>query len=175
LLPMLERWAAKEPGRMERTALSFGLGDATWRDELVLERYELLYEARLVHEYFRDRRRDVPADLPAFGLSLPLDHRRILATGIGRLRAKLKYRPVLFELLSDTFTLFDLQTAAEAVSGQLLHKQNFRRMILQSGLIEPTGGRSTRRGGRPASEYRLAADAGWERRVSPVRFGGARR
>ncbi|MEL6426074.1 MAG: NAD regulator [Pseudomonadota bacterium] len=175
LLPRLEDWAGQEPSRIDRVSLSFGLRDAGWRDELVLERYELLYEARLVHEYFRDRRRDVPADLPAFGLSLPLDHRRILATGIGRLRAKLKYRPVLFELLSDTFTLFDLQTAAEAVSGQLLHKQNFRRMILQSGLIEPTGGRSTRRGGRPASEYRLAADAGWERRVSPVRFGGARR
>ncbi|SOH94748.1 Uncharacterized conserved protein [Monaibacterium marinum] len=173
LEPRLRKWA-NAAARRDRLNLSFGLEGHPWRDELVLERYELLYEAGLVAEHFHDRGCDVPQDLTGTGRHMPRDHRRILATGIGRLRAKLKYRPVLFELMRETFTLFELQTAAEAVSGQLLHKQNFRRMMMQSGLIEPTGAQTSRRGGRPASEYRFAAEAEWERRVSPVRFGGAR-
>ena len=173
LEPRLRAWATT-PARRERINLSFGLGGQPWRDELVLERYELLYEAGLVAEHHRDRGQPVPEALAAVGRPMPRDHRRILATGIGRLRAKLKYRPVLFELMRETFTLFELQAAAEAVSGQLLHKQNFRRMMMQSGLIEPTGAQTARRGGRPASEYRFASEAQWERRVAPVRFGGAR-
>ncbi|MEO0999287.1 MAG: NAD regulator [Pseudomonadota bacterium] len=174
LAPALAAWAP-EAGARERVALAFGLDGAAWRDELVLERYELLYEARLVAEAWRDRGEEVPATLPPSGDALPRDHRRILATGIGRLRAKLKYRPVLFELMPEAFTLTDLQRAAEAVSGQRLHTQNFRRMVTQSGLVEPTGATSRRRGGRPALEYRFAAGADWEVRVAPVRFGGARR
>ena len=118
---------------------------------------------------------DPPPDLPALGATAPRDHRRILATAIGRLRGKLKYRPVLFELMGETFTLTELQHAAEAVSGMALHKQNFRRMVGRSGMIEPTGTSSTRLGGRPAAEYRFGAEAIWERRAAAVRFGGARR
>ncbi len=182
ILPRLEAWAAEAgagPERRERVEAVFGTrhdGElAGWRDELVLERYELLYSARLVAEAWRDRGEPAPADLPALGAPAPRDHRRILATAIGRLRGKLKYRPVLFELVGETFTLFELQRAAEAVSGVLLHKQNFRRMVERSGLIEPTGTHSTRHGGRPAAEYRFGAEAAWERRARAVRFGGARR
>ncbi len=182
ILPRLGAWAAGPGGgaeRRERVAALFGTvegGDlAGWRDELALERYELLYSARLVPEAWRDRGESVPADLPALGAPAPRDHRRILATAIGRLRGKLKYRPVLFELVGETFTLFELQRAAEAVSGVRLHKQNFRRMVERSGLIEPTGTQSRRHGGRPAAEYRFGDEAAWERRARAVRFGGARR
>jgi len=181
ILPRLEAWAASarasEPAgaRRERVALLFGGDGAPLRDELVLERYELLYEADLVVEAWRDRGAEPPGNLPRLGTPAPRDHRRILATGIGRLRAKLKYRPVLFELVGETFTLFELQRAAEAVSGVALHKQNFRRMVARSGMIEATGGVSTRHGGRPAAEYRFAPEAMWERRAAAVRFGGARR
>jgi hypothetical protein len=178
ILPRLSEWATasgRASERRERLDLLFGTGDAIWRDELALERYELLYSAGLVREAWRDRGENPPADLPALGATAPRDHRRILATAIGRLRGKLKYRPVLFELMGETFTLFELQLAAEAVSGLALHKQNFRRMVKRSGLIEPTGVVSTRLGGRPAAEYRLAAEAIWERRAAAVRFGGARR
>ncbi len=177
ILPRLRAWAEAGPDgtRAERVEVLFGAGDAPWRDELTLERYELLYSARLVREAWRDRGAVPPADLPALGAAAPRDHRRILATGIGRLRGKLKYRPVLFELMGETFTLYELQRAAEAVSGVPLHKQNFRRMVERSGLIEPTGALSTRFGGRPAAEYRLGAEAEWERRAAAVRFGGARR
>ncbi|HUF85856.1 MAG TPA: NAD regulator [Thermohalobaculum sp.] len=178
ILPRLEAWAGETGAaavRRERVAALFGVGGAGWRDELVLERYELLYSARLVAEAWRDRGEPPPVDLPALGAPASRDHRRILATAIGRLRGKLKYRPVLFDLVGETFTLYELQRAAEAVSGVLLHKQNFRRMVERSGLIEPTGTHSSRHGGRPAAEYRFSAEAAWERRAAAVRFGGARR
>lgn len=178
IVPRLTEWAARaghSGERRERLDLLFGTGEAPWRDELTLERYELLYSAGLVREAWRDQGEEPPPDLPALGATAPRDHRRILATAIGRLRGKLKYRPVLFELIGETFTLFELQRAAEAVSGMALHKQNFRRMVERSGLIEPTGAFSSRSGGRPAAEYRLGAEAIWERRAAAVRFGGARR
>ena len=83
------------------------------------------------------------------------DHRRILATGIARLRAKIQYHPVVFELMPDAFTLGRLQTAVEALAGQALHKQNFRRLVMQQDLVEPTGGTDTETGGRPARLYRF--------------------
>ena len=175
ILPRLTAWAGTSAERRERLALVFGAENMPWRDELALERYELLYSARLVAESWRDQGRPVPADLPVLGATARRDHRRILATAIGRLRGKLKYRPVIFELMGEAFTLTELQRAAEAVAGVALHKQNFRRMVERSGLIEPTGGVSTRLGGRPAAEYRFGAEAVWERRAASVRFGGARR
>ena len=73
------------------------------------------------------------------GASMRFDHRRILATAISRLRAKLKYRPVVFELMADEFTLTELQRTVEAISGRHLHKQNFRRLVEGAALVEPTG------------------------------------
>ena len=55
---------------------------------------------------------------------------------MGRLRGKLKYRPVVFELMPPEFTLLELQRTVEAISGTLLHKQNFRRLVEQGGLVE---------------------------------------
>lgn len=175
ILPRLVTWAGDEPRRAGRVAALFGTDGQPWRDELALERYELLYSARLVAEAWRDRGETPPADLPALGTPAPRDHRRILATAIGRLRGKLKYRPVLFELMGERFTLYELQCAAEAISGVALHKQNFRRMVMRSGMIEPTGTFSASHRGRPAAEYRFSAEAAWERRAMAVRFGGARR
>jgi hypothetical protein len=172
VLPRLYDWVAQTPEaplrarRAERLRLCFALDDDPWAPELTLERYELLYGARLVAESWRDRGLPVPPDLPPLGAALPRDHRRILATAIGRLRGKLKYRPVLFELTPPTFTLLELQRAAEAVSGVALHKQNFRRTVERSGLVEPTGTTSLRHGGRPAAEYRYAPAATSERRAA---------
>ncbi|HJW40659.1 MAG TPA: hypothetical protein VJ476_05435, partial [Rhizomicrobium sp.] len=92
--------------RRERVRLCFGLDGMTWDEEKVLERYELLYEAGLVHEAMRDGRKPVVAGAsPALGVSMVFDHRRILATAIARLRGKMKYRPVVFELMPPSFTL----------------------------------------------------------------------
>jgi hypothetical protein len=102
---------------------------------------------------------------------MPLDHRRILATAIARLRAKMKYRPVVFELMPAEFTLTELQRTVEAIAGRHLHKQNFRRLVEATQLVEPTGESSTATGGRPAALYRFRREVLSERPSAGLRFG----
>jgi hypothetical protein len=104
------------------------------------------------------------------GAALIKDHRRIMATAMGRLRGKIKYRPVIFELMPPTFTLYQLQRAAEALAGLRLHKQNFRRLVANEGLVEATGQISGLTGGRPAELFRFRRDVVRERPVSGVRL-----
>lgn len=153
LLPALTRWAGRNAARRHRVDANFG-GKRPWDPIRVLERYELLYEAELVPEYQRDRGRAPDPRLEA-GIELAYDHRRIAATALGRLRGKLKYRPVVFELLPETFTLFRLQRTVEALTGMRLHKQNFRRLIEHGQLLEATGTFDRPARGRPAELFRF--------------------
>jgi len=161
ILPGLAGWAEGAPTGPERTRrrhrieLAFGASDAAWDGERALDRYELLYEAGMVPEAAAS------AALP--GPAMRLDHRRILATAIGRLRAKIRYRPVVFELMPETFTLLQLQRAVEALGGERLHKQNFRRLVEQTGLVEGTGRRESQTGGRPAEQFRFRPEVLLER------------
>ena len=86
---------------------------------------------------------------------MAFDHRRMLATAIARLRGKIKYRPVVFELMPPAFTLLQLQRTVEALAGIRLHKQNFRRLAEAQGLVEETGESTTETGGRPARLVRF--------------------
>jgi hypothetical protein len=183
MLALLAEWAKGRPekdasvrpiARRDRVRLAFGVGDVPWDEERVLERFELLYEAGLVEEARRDGR---PAALarkkvPELGLAMRHDHRRILATAISRLRGKLKYRPVVFELMPETFTLTELQRTVEAISGRHLHKQNFRRLVEHGELVEPTGVSSTATGGRPAALFRFRQKVLQERPAAGLRLGG---
>jgi hypothetical protein len=186
--PALERWAAAAPDaagrreRRERADIVFGLGGVAWDGERVLERYELLYEAGLVPEARRDRVERGEGDrlpsesaklLPARAMAL--DHRRILATALGRLRGKLKYRPVVFELLPPTFTLLQLQRVVEALAGVRLHKQNFRRLVENAGLVEGTGRQDAQTGGRPAELFVFRREVLRERPAPGVGLPGVRR
>jgi len=160
---------AARPGQRDRVEICFGSGDAGWDAYRVLERYELLYEAQLIAEYWADRGHHAATPLAAeLGGAMAFDHRRILATGLGRIRGKLRYRPVVFELLPETFTLFQLQQVVEALSGLTLHKQNFRRFVERSGLVEGTGLRESRTGGRPAELFRFRRAVLRERRAPGV-------
>jgi hypothetical protein len=162
----LEQWAALAPEkpmralRRQRIATVFGDADRSWNEELVLQRYELLWEAGLVPEAPRAARG--PSE-PVPGQPMLSDHRRILATGIARLRAKIKYRPVIFELMPEAFTFLQLQRTVEAIVGRLLHKQNFRRMIEQQDLIESIGETTIETGGRPAKLLRYKREVVLER------------
>jgi len=177
----LDDWAGRaekpEPGRplsrRERVRFCFGAGGSPWDEEKVLDRYELLYEAGLVEEARRDGRAAALARsrLPTLGEPMRFDHRRILATAIARLRAKLKYRPVVFELMAHEFTLTELQRTVEAISGRRLHKQNFRRLVEAAALVEPTGDTSTATGGRPAALYRFRREVVQERPSPGLRLG----
>jgi hypothetical protein len=159
--------------RAERVRALFGDEGERFDEENVLDRYELLYEAGLVEESVRDGREPAPAfyDNPLLGESMEADHRRILATAMGRLRAKLKYRPVIFELMPENFTLTELQTTVEAISGRHLHKQNFRRLVEASAVVEATGQMSHATGGRPAALFRFRREVLQERPAPGLRVG----
>ncbi|WP_342363954.1 NUDIX hydrolase [Terrarubrum flagellatum] len=158
--------------RRRRVAIAFALEGASWNEELTLQRYELLHEAALTDEARRGGRVPQASLLP--GRVMSGDHRRILATGVARLRAKIKYRPVVFELMPPAFTLLQLQRAVEALAGRLLHKQNFRRLIEQQELVEETGASTADTGGRPAKLFRFRHTVLAERAVSGTKLPLAR-
>jgi len=201
----LQDWA-KAAGRQTRLARRqrleylFPEDRSQWNADLILQRYELLYETGLVHEARRgidpqhertsgatngpiDRCNAAQAD-PAreadnttsqpMGEPMLHDHRRILATGIARLRAKIRYRPVIFELLPPAFTLLQLQQTFEALTGQRLHKQNFRRLITQQALVEETGAMTRGQAGRPAKLFQFRAQIMRERAFSGSKLPMAR-
>ena len=154
IIPALNAWLARLPDseqaerERERMEIYFGVNGVPWVPERVLERYELLYQAGLIPEAGAK-------SLPAFGRSMALNHRRVVATALSRLRGKIKYRPVVFELLPPRFTLWQLQQVAEALAGMSLHKQNFRRLVEQGGLVASTGEFAYDTGGRPAQLFRF--------------------
>jgi len=152
ILPRLAAWGEGNPALGQRIAGLFGGAGRKWNEELVLQRYELLYEAKLIPEALRFGKSS--SDVVP-GAEMTHDHRRILATAIARLRAKIKYRPVVFELLARNFTLLELQQAMEALAGQALHKPNFRRLIEQQELVEETGDYTSGLTGRPAKLFRF--------------------
>ncbi|MGH6968679.1 MAG: NUDIX hydrolase [Stellaceae bacterium] len=171
ILPRLRAWARhglspQMRERRERINVAFGAQAHGWNEEFVLQRYELLWEAGVVPEAHGHR---ATAD-PIAGTPMMHDHRRILATGIARLRAKIKYRPVVFELMPASFTLFQLQRAVEALAGQRLHKQNFRRLVEQQGLVEETSKVTTATGGRPAKLFSFRREVVIERTVAGTKL-----
>lgn len=191
IVPALRRWAGSAGSheelaqREQRVAITFGLDGHPWNEDLVLQRYELLYEAGLVPEALRTRRQragasgrdalDVGVHLPIPGSPMRYDHRRILATGIARLRAKIKYRPVVFELMPEAgFTFLQLQQTVEALAGRNLHKQNFRRLIEQQELVEETGEVLAGRAGRPARLLRFKRGVMQERAIAGTKLPLAR-
>lgn len=167
--PSLQQWIggarseSKRKQRQERVNVTFGRATASDMDAVLsLERFELLYEAGLVAEALRDssaaKKKPLPENSAAFekmGAALASDHRRILATALGRLRGKLAYRPVVFDLMPGEFTLLQLQRVVEALSGARLHKQNFRRLVTSGDLVEAVGRTSTVGRGRPAEMFRF--------------------
>ena len=174
--PALRRWAEAGKGpvkaeRLLRAQVSFALDGHSWNDELTLQRYELLFEAGLVPEGTKNM---AGFGLPAPGHAMMADHRRILATGIARLRAKIKYRPVVFELMPPTFTLLQLQRCVEALAGRTVHKQNFRRLVEQQELVEETGATTSEAVGRPAKLFRFRHGVLAERAVAGTKIPLAR-
>ncbi len=163
--PRAKAWSAQSSPKMERVDIALGAEEASWNPAGVLERYELLYDLGLVDERHRSRGEASSVTLkePTLGDPLALDHRRMLATALGRLRGKLTYRPVVFELLPETFTLSQLQRVVEALMGRQLHSPNFRRLISSGGLVEPEHRTASKGVGRPAALFRFRRDVLRER------------
>lgn len=178
ILPRLGDWVkqatdtAVREQRRRRVALTFSPDPDTWHEELALQRYELLYEAGCVPEALRRMPQTSGSVVP--GTPMPHDHRRILATAMARLRAKIRYHPVVFELMPERFTLWQLQQAFEAVAGRLLHKQNFRRFIEQQALVEETGAMERGVAGRPAKLFQFRRDVMLDRAIAGSKLPLAR-
>ncbi|MFC3339658.1 NUDIX hydrolase [Paracandidimonas soli] len=175
--PELLRWCAKGDAalrrrRRQRVDYTFGTDEGGWNEDMVLQRYELLFEAGLAPEALRRMGKETEAVLP--GAAMRHDHRRILATAMARLRAKIRYRPVVFELMPPAFTLLQLQQAFEAVAGRRLHKQNFRRFIEQQELVEETGEMTHGAAGRPAKLFQFRGDVMLERAIAGSKLPLAR-
>jgi 8-oxo-dGTP diphosphatase len=89
---------------------------------------------------------------------LAFDHNEILEYGLRRLRYKLEYSAVGFQLLPEEFTLSEIQQTYEIILGEKLDKRNFRRRILEARIIEALPRRRSGEG-RPARLYRYREDA----------------
>jgi hypothetical protein len=163
IMPALTAWknaasdSKEKRARAQRIGIAFPSDPRLWNEELVLQRYELLWEA--------GKRNKI-----ALGLPMPFDHRRIVATAMARLRAKIKYRPVVFELLPPQFTLLRLQNTVEALAGVRLHKQNFRRLVEAQGLVEETGAIESGASGRPAKLFAFRHKVLQERAVAGTKL-----
>lgn len=151
--------------RLKRIHLCWGVEPENWSEEYVLQRYEMLYESGLIAEAAEPQEN---FNFALTGQPMRHDHRRVLATALSRLRAKIKYRPVIFELMPPEFTLLQLQNSIEAISGRLLHKQNFRRQIQQQNLIEPSDTGVSGSKGRPAQLYRFRDDVLPDQLISDI-------
>jgi len=93
-------------------------------------------------------------DRDGYRLALAFDHNDMVALTVKRLRGKLDYSPVAFQLLPECFTLFDLQKVHEAILGRKLNKDAFRKRLLATGLLIPTGTLQQDVDHRPAALYR---------------------
>ena len=182
IVPALLAWANEADDattmqrRQQRICLCWGVGhtlsadaiadihagryeDYGWAAEHTLLRYEMLYEAGLIPEAPNYQPSKLPAEWSQIiGTPMYYDHRRVIATAISRLRAKIEYQPLIFGLMPEVFTLSQLQQSVEALSGMRLHKQNFRRLLDTQNLVKPTGKSSSAQRGRPAKLYRFCHD-----------------
>ncbi|MBD2183956.1 NUDIX hydrolase [Aerosakkonema funiforme] len=91
---------------------------------------------------------------------LAFDHNKILEYGYRRLRNKLEYSPVAFDVLPEVFTLNDLYQFYTTILGENFSDySNFRSRLLKLGFLSDTGVKVSRGAGRPASLYRFDAEA----------------
>jgi ADP-ribose pyrophosphatase YjhB (NUDIX family) len=123
----------------------------------------VVYYALIRAEQLHIRAADDAADAGWYPLSalppLAFDHRKILDYTLTRLQGKLEYTTIGFQLLASTFTLSELQAVYEAILNRPMDKRNFRKKVLQTGILEAT--EHTRREGqhRPARLYRFSPKA----------------
>ena len=138
---------------------TFGVPDRDPRTRVIT----IVYFALVPYNAVRHHPGDDAAETSWFSMfnlpALAFDHREILDYALTRLRYKLEYTAVGFQLLPDIFTLSELQRAYETILSEKLDKRNFRRKILAADVLEETGKKKRDGEGRPAKLYAYRADA----------------
>jgi 8-oxo-dGTP diphosphatase len=104
-----------------------------------------------------DARRASWASMYALPL-LAFDHRRILDYALRRLRSKLEYSPIAFQLLPPRFTLSELRALYEVILGKPLDRRNFRRKMLGLEILRETGEQQSLGSHRPAQLFEFELD-----------------
>ena len=152
---------------------SFGAPDRDPRTRVISVAYYALVDVRRLEALARERgdevciaELDIPWEQETGGpvethldqqrLKLAFDHAEQLGMAVKRIRGKLAYAPIGFQLLPEQFTLRDLQLVHEAVLDRALNKDSFRRKMLGSGQLEATGEYQSEVDHRPAELYRFA-------------------
>ena len=125
----------------------------------------VVYFALLDGEQLRIKAADDAADVGWFSVyelpPLAFDHGDILTYTLKRLRGKLNYTRIAFNLLPEQFTLRELQRVYEIILAKKMDKRNFRKKVLATGILEDTGAKKMEGTHRPARLYRFnpAAEA----------------
>ncbi len=134
---------------------TFGEPERDTRGRVVSVAYVALVAADLcpltLHRLEAEARWFSVDDLPA----MAFDHREMLDTALARVRTKLEYTTLGFQLMPATFTLKELQSSYEIVLHRSLDKRNFRRRLKLLDLVEPVGEKRAEGPGRPAELYRF--------------------
>ena len=138
---------------------TFGKPDRDPRTRVIT----VAYFALVPHDVISHKAGRDTSDTAWFSISqlppLAFDHAEIVEYAYTRLRYKLEYTSVGFQLLPDIFTLTELQKAYEIILAEQLDKRNFRRKILAAEILEETGQKKQDGEGRPAMLYRYRDDA----------------
>lgn len=86
---------------------------------------------------------------------LAFDHKLILNTALSRLKAKLTYQPIGFDLLPEEFLFSELENLYCTILEKEIDRRNFRKKILSFGIVEETDRFSEKKGGRPAKFFKF--------------------
>ncbi len=161
--PYLEQlYTFGEPGRDPRerivTVVYYALVHRRWFETAVAAGTDVM-AARLLVPWEGETGGPVEAATPDGALELALDHGEILGMAVRRIRGKLDYSPIGFQLLPEEFSLRELQEVHETVLGRPLNKDSFRRRMLVSGMLEATGRHERDAAHRPAELYRFTRRA----------------
>jgi 8-oxo-dGTP diphosphatase len=148
------------PGRDPRTRVIsiayYALIDVQRLEALTTPPREGLCVAELRIPWEEETGGPIEAEAHGKALALAFDHAEQLGMAVKRLRGKLAYAPIGFQLLPEQFTLRELQLVHEAVLGRSLNKDSFRRRMLASGQLEATGEHQVAVEHRPAELYRFS-------------------
>ncbi len=144
-----------DPGRDPRTRV-VGVAYYALVDEARFEPTAAPPQAVLARVVTGPDGRTQLADEDGRPIPLAFDHSDIVSLAVARIRGKLDYAPIGFELLPERFTLLELQRVHERIAGRTFNKDSFRRKVLASGLIAPTGASQVAAAHRPAALYRFA-------------------
>jgi 8-oxo-dGTP diphosphatase len=146
----------RDPRTRVISVAHYALIDVSRLEPLVQKRGDDVCVAELEVPWAEETGGPVDAMLEGKTLRLAFDHAEQLGMAVKRLRGKLAYAPIGFQLLPEQFTLRELQHIHEAVLGRSLNKDSFRRKMLASGQLEATGDYQSEVDHRPAEMYRFA-------------------